>query len=63
MNASQRRISRRAILAAFPIDTNVFTPTGTVAKVVGLSVNERLIGVKYRNNRRDVFHPRMLSRV
>lgn len=51
MNASQRRISRRSILTAFKLNASVETPTGAVAKITNVMPNNRLVVVKYKNNR------------
>ena len=55
MNASQRRIARRAIAAAFPVGLALVTPMGAQATVKGHTPAEVL--VQYRNGRRAGFRP------
>ena len=61
MNASQRRVSRRAIASLIPAGSIVKTATGSTATVIDHTPRHAVF--KFKNNRIGKASPRVLSLV
>lgn len=57
MNASQRRIARRAIISAHPIGSQVTLATGKPATVIGAKPAGNGLIVKRGDNRKVEYRP------